>query len=166
MSDPSFHSLIDTHDICFLSETMKKDDSKINLEGFWDHSLVRQKCKKAGRYSGGISVLVKSHLREGVKIAQCSEGFLWIRLLKSFFNLPADLYVCGVYIPPCNSSKEILAKTDYFNDLLSSSNRFFESGNILILGDMNCRVGCPDEITGNPDIPFLKKYYPVVLLPP
>ena len=69
LDDPSFYPLLDRHDICFLTETMKKDDSKLNLANFWDHSLVRKKCKVAGRYSGGISVLVKSHLRQGIRIA-------------------------------------------------------------------------------------------------
>ena len=51
--DPAFLTLIDSHDICLLSETMRTDDSKLNINGFWDHSLVRTKEKKIGRPSGG-----------------------------------------------------------------------------------------------------------------
>ena len=50
--DPSFMELINRHDICILTEIMKKDDSKLNLENFWDFSLVRTKEKGPGRYSG------------------------------------------------------------------------------------------------------------------
>ena len=155
LNEPSFHTLIENHDICFLTETMRKDDSKLGINGFWDHSLIRLKLKKEGRFSGGISVLVKTHLRNGVKIAHCSEGFLCIRLIKSFFNLPSDLYICGTYIPPYNTSKEILAKTDYFHELISLSNKFKELGNILILGDLNSRIGCNDDSLNNLVIPFL-----------
>ena len=128
MCDPSFLTLIDSHDICFLVETMKRDESKLNLPDFWDHSLVRKKCKKAGRFSGGITVLVKSHLRGGVRIAHSAEGFLWIRLSKTFFSLSKDLYMCGSYIPPHNTSGEILAKTDYFGEFLRLTNQFIELG--------------------------------------
>ena len=90
--DPSFFSLINSHDISFLTETMRKDETKLNLPGFWDHSLIRKKDEKTpGRYSGGITVLVKENLRVGVKIAHKSEGLLWIRLDKSFFHFQRDL---------------------------------------------------------------------------
>ena len=51
--DPSFSDLINNHDVCLLSETMRKDDTKLNLDNFWDFSLIRPKNKKAGRHSGG-----------------------------------------------------------------------------------------------------------------
>ena len=161
LCDPSFLTLIEAHDICFLLETMKRDDSKLNLDGFWDHSLVRKKCKKAGRYSGGITVLVKSHLRGGVKVVHSTEGFLWIRLSKTFFHLPRDLYMCGGYIPPYNTSKEILAKTDYFHEFLKLTNQFMELGNVVITGDLNSRIGCTDNPTpSSANIPILEDIIP------
>ena len=84
--DPSFMELINRHDICILTETMKKDDSKLNLENFWDFHLVRTKEKGPGRYSGGVTILLKSHLRKGIKIAHSSEGFVWLKLSKDFFH--------------------------------------------------------------------------------
>ena len=51
--DPTFMQLIDRHDICILTETMKKDESKLNLEGFWDFPQIRPKDKKVGRHGGG-----------------------------------------------------------------------------------------------------------------
>ena len=60
--DPSFMELIDKHDICILTETMRSTDEKLNLDGFWDFSQIRPKPKdkkdKAGRYSGGITALL------------------------------------------------------------------------------------------------------------
>ncbi len=120
----------------------------------------QEEKKKAGRYSGGITVLVKSHLRGGVKIAHCAEGFLWIKLCKTFFHLPKDLYMCGVYIPPYNSSKEILAKTDYFHEFLRMTNEFLGLGNVLIAGDMNSRIGCDSDDLPNSSIAILEDIIP------
>ena len=52
LEDPNFIDLMYKHDICLLSETWKRDESKINLPGWWDFSQVRPKHKKAGRHSG------------------------------------------------------------------------------------------------------------------
>ncbi len=59
LRDPSFHTLIDVHDICFLSETMKRDDSKLNLKGFWDFSLVRKKKQESWSVLRGYNSLGK-----------------------------------------------------------------------------------------------------------
>ena len=137
--DPSFMELINRHDICILTETMKKDDSKLNSENFWDFSLVRTKEKGPGRYSGGVTILLKSHLRKGIKIAHSSEGFVWLKLPKDFFHSSSDLYICGAYIPPQNSSN--MAKTDYFNNLLTTTNQFMRQGDVVLAGDFNARIG-------------------------
>ena len=141
LRDPSFLDLINKHDICILTETMKKDDSKLNLDNFWDFSQIRPKEKKSGRHSGGITILVKTHLRRGARIAHNSEGILWLRLCKNIFNLTNDLLICAAYIPPQKSSKTIMAKTDYFNDLLTTTNHFMTQGNIILAGDFNARIG-------------------------
>ena len=39
--------LLYQHDICLLSDTWKRDESKIGLPGWWDFSLVRPKHKKS-----------------------------------------------------------------------------------------------------------------------
>ena len=132
--DPSFITMIQKHDICLLTETMRGDDSKLDIPGFWDYSLIRPKGKKAGRHSGGITVLVKERLRSGIKIAHSSEGFLWSKLDKSFSSLSKNLFICFTYIPPHNTSKELLVKTDYFHDLMTLANKFLGLGDILIRG--------------------------------
>ena len=108
--DPNFLDMINKHDICILTETMRKDDSKLNLNGFWDFSLVRPKEEKAGRYSGGITILVKSPLRKGIKIAHSSEGIVWLRLFQNEFKMKNDLFICAAYIPPQNANKNLFAK--------------------------------------------------------
>ena len=100
LDEPTFIDLIYKHDICILCETWNKDDSKIGLPGYWDFSQIQPKNKKAGRYSRGISILAKDSLRAGIKVVHNSEGFIWLKLDKNFFNLGNDLYICAAYIPP------------------------------------------------------------------
>ena len=46
LNDPLFIDLLYRHDICLLSETWRKSDSKLDLPGLWDFSLIRPKTKK------------------------------------------------------------------------------------------------------------------------
>ena len=158
--DPQFHELITDHDICFLTETMKNDESNLNLPNFWDHSLTRVKTKTAGRYSEGITVVVKSELRAGIKVPHKSEGFLWIRLQKDFFHLDHDLYMCGIYIPPSSSDKELLSKVDYFGYLLSQITRFGNLGNVMLVGDLYFRVSFEGSDASEHNIPFINDILP------
>ena len=43
LEDPYFIKLVQQFDISVLTETWKRDTSKLDLEGFWDFSQVRQK---------------------------------------------------------------------------------------------------------------------------
>ena len=161
LMDPNFTQLTLDHDICLLVETMRKDDTKLNLEGFWDDSLVRPKCEKIGRNSGGITVLVKSVLRKGIKVVHKSEGILWLRLDKIFFNFEEDLYICAVYIAPMNSKNAIAKRTDYFNDLTVTANKYMSMGNVLLAGDFNSRVGSEGhDDDDDDDLSFISQMLP------
>jgi exonuclease III len=104
LEDPTFVDLLYKHDICLLNETWRADDSKLALPDFWDFSLVRPKHKKAGRHSGGITVLCKEEYRPGIKIAQSVEGFIWLRLDGRFLNLKM---MC-IYVQPTYPQKTLL----------------------------------------------------------
>ena len=162
LEDPDFISLMYNHDICLLCETWRKDDSKLNLPGWWDFSLVRPKNKKAGRHSGGISILCKEELRMGLKVLESSEGFVWVKLDAKFFNLMNNLFLCAAYIPPQYSKNGVSKKVDYFEHLNDSIMKYGNQGDVMIVGDLNSRIGvdhsdnyhdipsiddmCPDEI--------------------
>ena len=149
LDEPHFIDLISSHDISFLCETWRRDDSKICLPGFWDFSQVRVKRKKAGRYSGGITIFVKENLRPGLKILNSkSEGFIWVKLERKFFNTPKDIFICATYIPPKysimhNSSLDI----DYFTVLSNDLMKYIDQGNVLLLGDFNSRLGKGDQFS-------------------
>ena len=141
LGDPSFIKLAQQFDISILTEIWKRDTSKLDLEGFWDFSQVRQKHFNAIRHSGGITVLVKNTIRQGVRLAEDPEGFIWLRLEKSFFKLQNDVFLCAAYITPSNTTQNIHSETDYFWDLENSILKYREKEDILIMGNLNSRAG-------------------------
>ena len=84
---------------------------------------------------------MKNCFRPGIKLVKDEEGFIWFKLLKSFFELDNDLFVCAAYIPPQNTTRRISNKTDYWENLTKSIIDYNSKGNILITGDLNARVG-------------------------
>ena len=114
LDDLSFLELIQKYDINILTETWKADTLKINIEGFWDYSQVCPKHKSAIKHSGGITFLAKSHIRFGLRLVEDTEGFLQFRLEKSLFRFEFDIFLCGAYITPNNTTPTITTKTDYF----------------------------------------------------
>ena len=58
--------------------------------------LYRKKNPRAKRASGGITLLIKLHLFQGVKIYKCDDKFLWWKLDRSFFVFPDDMGVTKV----------------------------------------------------------------------
>ena len=69
------------------------------------------------------------------------EGFLWFKVDKNFFQTDNDIFLCGAYRPSKNTTKNILAKTDYFGNFEKAILKYKEKGNILILGDLNASTG-------------------------
>ena len=145
LDDPNLLELMYKQDICLLQETWKRDETKINIPGWWDFSQVRPKHKKAGRHSGGVSILCKDEHRSGVKIEESAEGFIWVKLDAKFFNLNKDLFLCAIYIPPQYSENKYAKKTDYYDCLNKSIMKYSQKGNILLAGDLNSRVGSFQE---------------------
>jgi len=158
LEDPNFVDLLYNHDICLLNETWKSDDSKLNLPNLWDFSVVRQKHKKAGRNSGGVTVLCKEEIRPGVKVSSFSEGFIWLKLDQAFFNFNNPLFLCASYIPP-QYSKNIYNNTDYFQNLTNSLLKYSSLGNVMLAGDLNARQG-KDLLDEQSEIPCIDHLLP------
>ena len=147
--DDFFLSMI-KYDINILLETWKGTDSEVNVP---DYKLI-QKCRKrkrrSKRYSGGIIIFYKSHLHRGIQELQdltASPNRIWLKLDKIFFGFTKDLYICACYIPPVNSPHY---DDDYIrleNEISQVSNR----GNILVIGDLNSRIGNHLDFIDNED---------------
>jgi exonuclease III len=109
VADSDFISTIRQFDFISLVETwLSQDNCDLNLDGFYSFSKCRKKTKNGCRNSGGITILVKSSIRKGVKFLdkESCEEFVWWKLDKDFFNLTQDIFICSVYIPPQNSPRE------------------------------------------------------------
>ena len=146
LEDPHCLKFIGNYEISILTETWKADTSKINIEGFWDFSQVRPKHKQAMRHSDGITILAKYNIRRGLKLVENTEGFLWLRLDKTFFKLKNDIFLCGANTPPRNTTLNVNVKTDYFGSLEKPILKSKGKGDIFIMGDLNARTGNKENI--------------------
>ena len=151
ISDKNFIRDIKDYDFVTLVETWLPHDLSLEVDGFYSFSKSRNKNAKAKRFSGGISLLVKSDLRKGIKILNSShEEFLWWKVDKNFFKLEDDIYVCSMYLPPQSSCYQKHKTTDYFSRLEDEILKYNSLGKIILCGDLNARTSIePDYIVNN-----------------
>lgn len=163
INDPLFIQKISS-DINILLETWKGDTSKNKITGYNYISKSRKKRKNAKRNSGGIIVYIRKEVFKGIeylKNATISENRLWMKLDKDFFEFSHNIYICATYIPP-NFSKH------YDNDFMSLGEEissFSDKGKIILIGDMNARIGNKLDYIEN-DTPEINNFDGVDLLPP
>ena len=149
-SDPVFINNICNKDIVCLLETHCPLQESISLPNFTNVHLVRPRNKKTNKISGGLSVLVKSDIKEGIKFLEHSnDNYIWLKLSKQFFGISDDIYLCYLYNPPAYSSYTKSLQEDLFelieNDLANYTNK----GNILLMGDFNARTGNETDFIQN-----------------
>ena len=87
-------------------------------------------CRK--NISGGITKLNNNH-----------SDLQWLKLDKSFFGLESDLYICVCYIKPENSVAA--NEEDIFEIMSQDLDKYSTLGQIMLLGDLNSRVGQRQE---------------------
>jgi hypothetical protein len=142
---------LNNFDIIGLVETHCGPDEIINLHGYKTFLNCREKNNRNNRYYGGISVLIKTELLQGVKLIKSTNSEIqWIKLLKSFFNVEEDIYLCTVYIAPKNSGFTINTDDDIFSILESDIIKFSKQGHCMVMGDFNARTSSePDNCTND-----------------
>ena len=80
-----------------------KDIETLAVPGYQLKHFNRSKSSN-NRYFGGLLLLYKTCLKKGIKIIDNKhQDKLWIKLDKTFFKLPNDLFICFVYISPATS---------------------------------------------------------------
>lgn len=137
-----FINFIIEHDIVCLSETHCGEQDDIDVLGYNCFKLCRKGNVKNGRFFGGIAVYVKNELRKGIRyLTHSNDDYIWIELDKTFFNLPAHLYLCYAYIPPENSSYYKKRQQHTLNYIEKDLIQYSSKGNIMLLGDINARTG-------------------------
>lgn len=147
ISNQDFMNEIKDFDVSFLSETWLKDKVKLNENDFYvDHVPATKKKNKQGRFSGGVTVLIKPNLSKIIRVLPDKKRNygLWIKIDKSVLNSDKHLYIGAIYLPPVDSTYAL--KTPFENiekDILELS----ENGSIILVGDFNARSSdLPDFI--------------------
>lgn len=142
-------------DIVGLVETHVVDDQGgvRTVEGYETRYFNRPKHIRARNGSGGIVILNKPHLREGLKFFPSKNNdFVWIKLDKYYFNCEHDLYLCIAYVPPSNSSYTKRQEENILDRIETDTYKYKNMGDIILMGDLNGRVGTlPDYIENDND---------------
>jgi len=104
--------------------------------------IVNLNIKKAKRSSGGIVLLYKENLKNGIHVIKNHyDTLIWLKLDHSFFNTSEDIYLCGSYIWGDDSPIYNIFNVDLF-DILENDICLYETlGCVFICGDFNSRVG-------------------------
>ncbi len=135
----------------WVSENQENDnqvgDSPIpKVRGYEHFSNLRSKGKKT-RVFGGNVVYFRSEFKNKYirKLGSKYNDFLWMWLDGEFFNLPADLYLCSVYIPHEKSVVHETRKLDPFQILAEETAQYQQKGLVMHIGDFNSRTGSLPE---------------------
>ena len=126
----------------------------VYLTGYRSQCLTRKDNK-----SGGVGVLIKNELLEGVELIQkesCSD-YIICKLNKDFFKQEHDTYLVNAYVVPYDSSKAVDENKgkDILNQVEDVVNNLKEKGEVILCGDFNSRIGQQPGMLKNDTIKFL-----------
>ena len=149
LEDDDFVNRISELDICFLLETWSQENFSL-ADSYVFSKHASKKIGKQGRKSGGISVIINKKFRKATKIYKETEYGIWIKLDKNVINSVTDLFICGVYIPPIDSSYSLKTPFDAIeNDISELPPDCYT----LLVGDFNARTGNLSDIIDNAPMP-------------
>ena len=140
LDDPRLLNKIKEHDIFCIAETHCDERQNINIQGYKCVQVCRPKSKKINRCFGGIAVLYKENLQEGIRIIETRKDYLWLKLSKSYFGLSKDMYVCLAYIPPENSAFYKSRGENTISNIEKDLMKYNTLGHTLLVGDLNART--------------------------
>lgn len=128
------------------------------IEGFDTKYFHRPKHNRARSGSGGIAILAKPHIVKGLKYFPSKENnYIWIKLDKYYFTLQQDIYLCVAYIPPPDSTYSKRLQENILDSIETDVYKYKEKGDVLLMGDLNARVGHGEDYIGNDN----DKYIPL-----
>ena len=137
--------LLQNHHIFGFIEShhMSSEIHELNVNGFICFNACRpKKMQKGSKVSGGLSVYVRDYLRPGVqKIPRAGSESICLKLKKDFFSLKNDIFLVFSYCGPSNSQVLQRAGMDVYDDLNNLLAQCADSGDIILTGDLNARVG-------------------------
>ena len=139
-------------DIVLLIETHCSYKDTYQVPGYTVHNQIRPKSPGSKKHYGGISVLIKDTIRHGITYLPSNNSeFLWLKLCRTFFSLPYDLYVLAVYICPENST--FSGKTGNLFQLIETDiAKYSKLGKCLAFGDFNGRTSVDPDYCVDDDV--------------
>jgi len=145
LADPDFLDILYDYDVILLSETWisKHTDLNLNINDYTCTHLYGNKSPnvRKGRYSGGISIYIKNHLKNQVEIIEKNQcGIVWLKLKSNLFDHNEDVYFCNVYIPPINSTVLDQYGINLFDQIEIGIEKYKNLGKIYLSGDFNSRT--------------------------
>lgn len=147
LNDPCFRKEISPYDIVFLCETHTGFDTQIDIDGF-QHIPICRPVSTNNRYYGGLALLIRKTLRNGVKLLKnTSSEFQWVKLSKDHFGFDKDLFICFSYISPCVFHNK--SDSDSLEAIIRDIHTLKNSGHILLCGDLNARTGLDLDFVQN-----------------
>ena len=113
-------------------------------------------------------MIYRESLDDGItKMKSSDKHFIWVKLDKYVFHLNDDIYLCGTYIPPENS---VYFKdendTTVLHKLREDISIYSNLGKILIIGDLNSRVGLSiEQLSHIMKVTQMKKFFSQLIFP-
>lgn len=151
LEDPLFLKEIRKHHIVAVQETHCAPDYYIHVDGYCSHQANRPLTGNVAH--GGVGFLVKKEIRRGVKfITGATNDIIWLCLKKDFFNLPKDIYIACIYIPPVNSTYSQKLNYKPYEIIEKEVEKYCEVGYTILLGDFNSRTGKSADYIVNDDV--------------
>ena len=141
--DPYFKQEIKNFDVVGLLEThtVEGQDPEIPIAGFETFYIHQPKHKNAPHGSGGIAILIKPHLRKGIKLFPSkTKDYVWLQLDKASLGLRKSLFICFAYIPPPESTYSKRLHQNILDLIESDIYNYKTRGDIILMGDLNART--------------------------
>ena len=160
------------YDIICITETHADNSDSIAIKEYHSISVIRPRFKGAKKNSGGITVLVKNSIKNGIRNLRWNalpNDMVWLKLDKNFFNCNSDIYMACAYLSPENSSYTRRQQYDVFNLLETEIASYMGKGKVILTGDLNARTAIRLDYLVNDDnrfIPAPCDYIPDKPIPP
>jgi hypothetical protein len=146
LHDADFVNFISNYDVICLTETQINFD--LSVGAFKDFEIFSSHAKKLshqGRFSGGVSVLVKKHLTSHVKKVKVDADYtVVLQFSKHVFGFSKDLFYIGIYLPPQESkywkTKEEGYGIEILEKCLADLKDTYPDFSTMICGDLNART--------------------------
>ncbi|CAC5418494.1 unnamed protein product [Mytilus coruscus] len=124
-------------EVCWL-----KDNNLIEIDGFAKVSCVNRKQNIGVRSEGGIAVVCKNYIVDGIFVEKKFEyGIVIIKLDKLFFNSFDDTCICFAYIPHEKSNFCQICEHDFHDIIENFVLEYKSKGSVIVCGDLNSRTG-------------------------